>query len=683
MIEILAPCGSKEALQSALNSGADAVYLGLKSFSARKNAENFTDEALRSACNLCHNSGVKVYIAMNTLVFDSELELVAESIKIAAQSGVDAIIAQDFAVVQLVKNICPKIPLHASTQMSVNSLEGALLLESLGFSRVVLGRELSFEQIKYIAENSSIELEIFVHGALCVCVSGQCYMSACFGERSANRGICAQPCRLNFSSENQEYALSLKDNSIIEFLPKLNKIGVKSAKIEGRLKRAEYVASAVDACRKSLLGLPYDSVTLENIFSRNGFTKGYFIDDYRNMQGIRTRENVGTTAKTASDISNEFRNEFKRFALNFDIFVRENQPIKMVVKTTVNGEDVSLEIEGAIPQKAVNKAVSEEDVLKQMTKLGGTVYYIKNIKNVHTFVDNGLFMPVSELNSLRREIVQKLDEVILEKNTPIYDINEGYIHEIMKPRANVLAKTHEYRCQVRTKKQLKSAVFCEYKRIYAPIETLLDGDFDDNKDKIIINPPVFLADCENSVIQDLEKLKSKGFRGVLCHSLSHIAIAKKLGFKTHGSFRLNITNSIAMRFYEGLGLDDIVFSIEMKLRDMNSTCCTSKGIISYGNIPAMITRRSPVFDGKPKKSCKSFLKDKNGKEFTVYESNVSEILNPDLLWLADKGEDLENFDFEIHLFDENDDPCAVLNAYKKAMACEKTFTRGAYYRGMK
>lgn len=680
MIEILAPCGSKQALQSALNSGTDAVYLGLKNFSARKNADNFTAEELELACNLCHKSGVKVYVAMNTLVFDNELDLVAESIKIACESGVDAIIAQDFAVVELVKKICPQVPLHASTQMSVNSLGGALLLQEMGFSRVVLGRELSFEQIKYIAENSLIELEVFVHGALCVCVSGQCYMSACFGERSANRGLCAQPCRLNFSSENQEFALSLKDNSIIEFLPKLNKIGVKSAKIEGRLKRAEYVASAVDACRNSLLGLPYDSKALENVFSRSGFTKGYFIDDYQNMQGIRTKENVEGTAKTVSDISVEFRNKFKRFALDLDIFIKENQPIEVIVKTTLNSEQITLRIKGAIPQKALNKAITEEDVLKQMTKFGGTVYHVENAR---AFIENGLFMPVSQINSLRRELVLKLDEVVLEKNTPLYSMNLVEINKLMKPLRRNLAKNHEYRCQVRTKKQLKSALNCGYERIYAPIETLLDSDFDDSINRIIINPPVFLADCENSVIKDLEKLKLKGFKSVLCHSLSHVAISKKLGLNMHGSNRLNITNSLSVQFYESLGLMDLVLSIEMKIREMEFINSKAKGIISYGNIPLMITSRSPVFDGKPRNSCKSVLKDKNGKEFTIYESNVSEILNPDLLWLGDKTEDLQKFDFQLHLLDENDKPCEVLDAYQKALECEKSFTRGAYYRGVK
>ncbi len=296
-IEILAPAGGFDSVLAAVRSGADAVYLGEKRFSARASAKNFSDEELRQATAYCHIHGVKVYVTLNTIVFDEEFSSLADAIKAAARADVDALIVQNMGVARLAKQIAPDLPLHASTQMSVHTAAGVRALCEMGFRRVVLAREMTRAEIKKAAQ-IPVELEVFVHGALCMCVSGQCYFSAMLGSRSGNRGACAQTCRLPFSVNRQKggHALSLKDNSLIGHLNELQALGVASAKIEGRMKRPEYVAAAVRACVEQRdCGCISDRTAeeLRGVFSRTGFTDGYYTDRRgRGMFGTRTRDDV-------------------------------------------------------------------------------------------------------------------------------------------------------------------------------------------------------------------------------------------------------------------------------------------------------------------------------------------------------------------------------------------------------
>ncbi|MGN1134179.1 MAG: peptidase U32 family protein, partial [Oscillospiraceae bacterium] len=265
MAEILAPCGSMEVLCAALKTGADAVYLGGEMFSARQNAANFTNPELEQAVYQCHVRGVKIYLAINTMITDSQLEDCIKAVKFACKIGVDGLIIQDMALIEIVKKCCPEMVIHASTQMTLHTARGALKAKAMGFSRVVLSRELPFEIIKEITK-LPVETEVFVHGAHCMSVSGQCYMSAVIGSRSANRGLCAQPCRLPMTAVKgrEEYALSLKDMCDIDYVRQLDSIGVDSLKIEGRMKRPEYVAAAVDNYKKALNNRQTDVSILEN-----------------------------------------------------------------------------------------------------------------------------------------------------------------------------------------------------------------------------------------------------------------------------------------------------------------------------------------------------------------------------------------------------------------------------------
>ena len=326
MIEILAPCGGEDCLPAALNTGADAVYLGVTAFSARKNAKNFTFEQLDEAIRLCRISGVKVYAAMNTLIFDSELDEAVKTAKILYEKGIDALIVQDTGFVRRLKNEVPGLTLHASTQMTVTSASGAEFLRKQGFKRVVLAREMSLKEIKRVIDNVDIETEVFVHGALCVCVSGQCLMSAMYGGRSGNRGLCAQPCRLDFSVDGRNNVLSLKDLSLIENLRKLNEIGVTSAKIEGRMKRPEYVAAAVNACREALRGNTPDIERLKSVFSRSGFTKSYYDGSIADMQGIRTKDDVEASSSVLKEIRRLYDKPFKRHSIDIHTYIKQEIP---------------------------------------------------------------------------------------------------------------------------------------------------------------------------------------------------------------------------------------------------------------------------------------------------------------------------------------------------------------------
>ena len=381
-IEILAPVGSEEMLRAAVFSGADAVYLGFAGFNARTGAGNFTADSLKEAVRFCHVRGVKVHVALNTTVYGGELAQLADAVRAVAESGADAVICQDLAVAQLIGQIAPRLPRHGSTQMSVHTLQGALELKELGFTRVVLARELSLPEVEHITKNCGIETECFVHGALCMCVSGQCYMSAFLGGRSGNRGSCAGPCRLPFEANalpegkpGRLHHLSLKDNSVIDKLDKLQAIGVASAKIEGRLRTPEYVAAAVSACLAGREGRAYDRDLLKNAFSRSGFTSGYLdgkIDG--TMFGVRSEADAELTKKTLPALRELYRRE------------RSRVPVRMKLEIEEGGEKLTVtDDEGnrafaygdAEPQPA--RTDPTESLQRSLSKTGGTPFAVEKI----------------------------------------------------------------------------------------------------------------------------------------------------------------------------------------------------------------------------------------------------------------------------------------------------------------
>ncbi len=694
MSEILAPCGTFEALTAAVNTGADAVYLGCVDFNARKNAENFTSDRLKEAIELCHRNSVKVYITLNTLIYDREAESFIRTVTECAENGADALIVQDLGAAALIRKTVSDIPLHASTQMTVNSPAGAMLAKELGFSRVVLGRELSFEQIRDIVSSCDIETEVFVHGALCVSVSGQCGMSAALGGRSANRGMCAQPCRLGFSCLGRENVLSLKDLSLIERLKELEEIGVTSFKIEGRMKRPEYVAAAVAACRDSVGGKPPNMQLLRGVFSRSGFTDGYFTGNFHNMQGIRTKEDVFASAGALQKAEALYAKPFKRYKCDISATVTENKPISV----TVSAKGHSVTVSGSAPQKALKHELTSDAVCAQLEKLGGTEFYCENTV---ARVEPGLSVSLSELNDFRRRAVRQLSDKILAENTPVYvfksPMSDGKagraaVTPLFADKKSVLAEKSErfgYRCEVYTARQLDKAIqIKEFSFIYCP-DTLLSSDTAD-KERIVAVPPVFLGDCEKETAERLAKLKEYGFSNVAVHTLSHINIARRLGMTPFGTYRLNITNSFTLNALSALGVKDAVLSPELTLRAAKSICAdpdVKRGIIAYGRLPLMLTRRCPINDGMPcgrvkRKNCPHALNDRKGRSLIcLCSDNAVEILNPDVLYLGDKQDELRGFDFVILRFTDETDPYRQFSSFVRAERFTENFTRGSYFKG--
>lgn len=689
MMEILSPCGSFESLAAALNTGADAVYVGMKKFSARKNAENFSDEELDVACRECHKRGVRLYVALNTLMYDSEAAEAAECIKTAARCGVDGLIIQDIGVLRLAEKIAPALPRHASTQMTLNSLSGVQAAEELGCSRVVLGRELSFEQIKKIADNTSVELEVFVHGALCVSISGQCYMSSVFGGRSGNRGLCAQPCRLDFSVSGRHNVISLKDSSLVEHLKKLEEIGVASCKIEGRMKRPEYVACATNACRKSLDGGEYDADRLAGIFSRGGLTDGYFSGSLLNMQGIRGKDDVESSAKALSGIKALYKDEFARFSIDIHAVVKANKPISAIASF----KSITVSVEGEIPQKAENAVTTSESVVARLSKLGGTQF---SAGEISCEIDDGLYVSASALNGVRRALCEKLSSAIERNYTPDYTL-----YDFSYPKAkNTENHGVKFRAEVADSKQLEEALNLEFEYVYAPITLLDEGT--PKKDRIIIVAPLFLADCEDEVRAELIRLKKSGFSHGAAMTLAHAKLLKDCGYTVHGGYRMNIINTLSANVCKELGFEDITLSFEGtadSLSKINSPIST--GILAYGRLPLMAMRRCPVADSAPrgltfsdgktvctsngckrKEICGASIADRRGNKMPVLcGGNSVELLNPDTLILSDRQSTLAQFDFAVLRFTTETELAPILKMYRTNGKPQGSLTRGLYFRG--
>lgn len=683
MREILAPLGGIAGLMAALNSGADAVYAGLKRFSARKNAENFSDEDLSLAVSECHKRGVKLYVTLNTLIYDSEFSEFADCVIKAAAAGVDGVILQDLGAARIAERLCPELPRHASTQMTLNSVCAVNAAIDLGYSRVVIGRELSADEIAKISQETGAELEVFVHGALCVSVSGQCYMSAVFGGRSGNRGLCAQPCRLDFTAGERRNVISLKDCSLIPHLNGDALSGVYSYKIEGRMKRPEYVACAVDACRKTLSGMPYDKERLEGIFSRGGLTESYFDGSMKDMRGIRGREDVENSAKALNGIKELYKAEFPRIKADISVEIRDGEPISASA-SCVYGK--ARFVSDAVPEAAKGVPLDEDAVCARISKLGGTQFYAGAVSAA---VGEGLYVSAAALNSLRRGLCAELEKVVLDACTPKY---RAISHDF---RANSHKKRErggktELRTEVSDKNQLEQSLELDFGIIYAPMG-LLSADTPD-KERIAVIPPLILSDCEQEAGERLAELKRAGFSKGLAHTLGHARLLKECGFEILGGYRMNVLNSLSAEVCADYGFSDVTLSFEgtaAVLSEIGSPIPT--GILAYGRMPLMLTRRCPLNDGKPcgrkdpfgaGESCGGYITDRQGAKLPVLcGGNCVELLNPDVLIMSDKPEVLRRFDFVVIKYTTEDNVSAVIDMYKCGTKPEGRLTRGLYFRG--
>ncbi len=680
--EILAPVGSKESLIAAVNSGADAVYMGTKNFNARIKADNFSFEQVKEAIDYCHARNVKVNITMNTLVADDEMPLALETLKQIYSLGADAVIIQDLGFASLVKKAAPEIERHASTQMSVQTLAGVRLLENLGYERVVLPRELTREEIKNIKENAECEIEIFVHGALCMCVSGQCYMSSMFGSRSGNRGLCAQPCRLPFKAEGGTgHDLSLKDLSLVQNLREIYEMGVDSLKIEGRMKRPEYVAAAVTAVRTSLEGKPNADITekLKSVFSRSGFTDGYYMNSRgREMFGTRQKEDVtAATNSLLSDLKKLYEKERADIPVSFCLSVLKDE--KVSLSASAMGKTVFIESD-VIPETALNKPLTKDGLKERIAKCGGTQFYAENIE---IQLDEGLIVPASVINNLRRtalaDLENKMTSVKVKSFTDINTKTEPYKAE----------KPFKYNIRVAKTGQIPDNLE-NVENLYIPLnfaENLAEY-LEKLPVKVGVEVPRGIFGAETLVENYLLRAKKLGIKIAYCSTIDGIALAKKHGFEIHSGFSVNVFNSHSVGVLEGLGVKEITLSPELTLGRIEKMSGKAKrGIIGYGRLPLMLTRNCPVKNGKDCQDCKSnsFLTDRMNMKFPVVCSfGASEILNSQPIYLGDRTDEIKNVDFITFYFtkEKKETAEAILEAYRKGRAVKGDYTRGLYYRGV-
>ena len=684
-IEILAPVGSEEMLRAAVFSGADAVYLGFSGFNARTGAGNFDADSLQEAVRFCHARGVAVHVALNTTVYGTELSALEQAIRAVAASGADAVICQDLAVATLIGKIAPQLPRHGSTQMSVHTLQGALELKELGFTRVVLARELSLPEVEHITKHCGIETECFIHGALCMSVSGQCYMSAFLGGRSGNRGSCAGPCRLPFEANalpegkpGRLHHLSLKDNSAIDKLDKLQALGVASAKIEGRLRTPEYVAAAVSACLAGREGRAYDRDLLKNAFSRSGFTSGYLdgkIDG--TMFGVRSEADAELTKKTLPMLRELYRRERSRVPVQMKLEIEEGGE-----KLTVTDADgnKAFAYGDAEPQPA--RTDPTESLNRSLTKTGGTPFTAEKIT---VEMDGGpWFIPGSAVNELRREAL----DALLKKREVLRPWPTTEEHVAALPQ-RTLPPRRTLRVRFERWDQVPERALDGVEYLILPIAQADRVPREWRAKTILELPRVMFGALEQDTARRIAATQDAGFAGYEVSNIAHLRLCR--GLPMTGGFGLNITNNVAAQFYAEQGLSSLLILPEVKDSDIASIAPARNGkpvptgVMIYGHMPLMLTRACPLQNIHDCAHCDKtgVLTDRKAKKFPVRCGlGVRTIYNPVPIYMGDKPGAL-TVDYGVAYFtlESREEAAQVLEMIRTHAPFEGDFTRGLYFKG--
>ena len=693
-MELLAPAGSMEALRAAVCNGADAVYLGADTFNARINARNFSAADLQEAVVYCHVRGVKVHLTLNTLVLDREMPRAAELIRLAASCGVDAFIVQDLGMVSLCRQLAPDVPIHASTQMSIHSLEGVMEAAALGCSRVVLARELPAEEIAHICKKSPVEIEVFVHGALCMCYSGQCYLSSVIGRCSGNRGQCAQPCRLPYGYgrfESTRYPLSLKDNCLVGELDELRRMGVASIKIEGRMKRPEYVAIVTRAYRTVLNGgklMPSDLQELETAFSRQGFTDGYFRGQTGSDMFGRRQEGEDTADLFASARATYEQGEPQRIGVRFYAMIRRGEPAQLAVE---DPDGNLCRTRGPVPEQAVYRSLTPQDLEQQLKKTGGTPYLCTAVRSS---LDPDLMLPASAINAMRRDVIAELTA----KRGRAAPARLNAYDE--PPRYDGIAGEPQLTIAVRTAGQITSRMLSMKPTVlYVPLSEL--AEHPDLPQRVSVEtqlaailPRVIWSGELAPVARQLRTVYEMGVRQVLAGNLGQLHIARAAGFAVRGDFGLNIVNSRAMRYLREQGLDSQLLSFELTLpqiRDISKAVPAE--LLIYGRLPLMLMENCVMKNRTGICACQTGtvrLVDRVGEEFPIVKDpgtcrNV--LLNGKKLYLLDKKDALRGMGlWALRLQFTTENPGEidkVLMDYQgRAVFDAGSYTRGLYSRGV-
>lgn len=693
MIELLSPAGSPEGVIAAVQNGADAVYMGMGAFNARRGAKNFTDEEFVKAVRYCHVRGCKVYVTLNTLVNDREMRDAVAAAKLASDAGADALIVQDLGMSYAIHCALPDIPLHASTQMSLHNLAGVEAAAEMGITRAVLARELSFEQIRFITKNASIETEVFVHGALCFCHSGQCYMSALIGRRSGNRGLCAQPCRLQYSlgGRMDDHPLSLKDNCLVDQIRRLEEAGVASLKIEGRMKRPEYTGIVTGVYAKAIREQrnpdKEEMELLEKTFSRQGFTQGYFIGDKLDMFGVRSEPDKDADKIFATARKQYAEGEMRRVPVHFYTVLEKGEHIKAIAFDDDGHKAIAT---GPVPERAKRQGLTEQYLIEQMFKTGGTPY---NCIENKAKAEPGLYLPASEINELRRKLIAQLSAE--REKAP-----ERRTLRIPAPPVNVPAISDPARIyQVRTAEQLTPEL-AELKPdyIYFPAMELAENfdplrPFIDNGARpVAVMPRVITDDQSREVYAALEKLFDYGVNEALTGNLGHVFIARQAGMKVRGDFGLNAFNSYTLRVLQDAGFISATASFELRLAQIKAMAKpVDTELIIYGRLPLMVSDQCIIRQSAGRCNCQTpgQLSDRMGSVFPVVKEfgcrNV--IYNAHKLYLADKRDDLYALGlWGLRMLFTTESPRECVEVAKGYLGLTdykpNVLTRGLYYRGV-
>ena len=693
MIELLSPAGSPEAGSASVQIGADAIYMGLGNFNARRGAKNFTDEEFERSMRYCRIRGCKVYVTLNTLVNDREIAQAVESARLAWQLGAYGIIIQDLGLAYAIRQALPDIPLHASTQMSIHNLAGVEAAAEMGMTRAVLARELSREQIKFITQHASIETEVVVHGALCFCQSGQCDMSALIGRRSGNRGMCAQPCRMQYSlgGRMDDYPMSLKDNCLVDRLRELEDAGVACLKIEGRMKRPEYTAIVTKIYSKALKEhrQPSDEEmeTLEKAFSRQGFTQGYFNGDKKDMFGRREEPDKDTEKLFTLARKGYSEGELRRVPVHFYTVAEKGMPVKAIAFDDDGNRAAAM---GGVPEKARGQGLTATYITEQMFKTGGTPY---NCVENRAQADPGLYLPASEINDLRRRLVSELSEQ--RAKPPIRRV--GKLPE--KPKGKLPTGDPAMIFQVLTEEQLSpelAALKPQY--LYVPLTLMTEKldllrPFAEQGTIPVAVLPRVIADNEAAAVYDmLSRMFDQGVNEALVGNLGHAMLAKKAGMKLRGDFGLNTFNALSMEVIRQAGFISATASFELRLsqiRDMIKPLDTE--LIIYGRIPLMVSDQCIIRHSAGRCNCQTpgQMADRMGSVFPVVKEFGcrNDIYNAHKLYLADKAEDVYAagaWGLRMMCTTEGMRECVEVAKGYMGLSDYKpnVLTRGLYYRGV-
>ena len=687
-MELLSPAGSPESLRAAVQSGAGAVYLGWGDFNARRSAKNFSDEEFADALRYCHERGVRVFLTLNTLLTDRELPRALETATAACRMGVDSVLVQDWGLFDLLRQALPDLPLHASTQMSLFTSGGCREMAADGCERVVIARECSAADTAEICKNCPAEVEVFVHGALCMCYSGQCEMSALIGGRSGNRGRCAQPCRLPYGVNEpakKSYPLSLKDSCLADRLGEMAEMGVACLKLEGRMKRPEYVAVITRIYARLLAEgrrpTAAEKAELEQAFSRSGFTDWYW-------QGRHGAGMFGTRPENAPDPKELFaqakaayeKGDQRTVPVRFACTVRAGAPCTLTAETE-DGRAVT--VTGPVPEAARSRAVTAEELCQRLRKTGGTAY---RCKAVTAEVDEGLSLPASAVNALRRDALAALTDA---RTAPP---QRRELPVPPPPAGDRAAAAPRFTVSVTTAAQLTPQLLAlGPARVYVPLELLAAFTALPEADTewCAILPRVWRDRDEAELRRWLDHAKALGVTAVLAGNIGHLSLVRDTGLAVYGDYGLNVFNGRALDYLRKKGLSSACLSFELRfaqLRDLPK-CLPAEAIV-YGRLPLMITENCLVENaGACRCDRPNFLTDRTGAAFPLLPAygHRTEIQNSRVLWLADRPEYRRlGLSFaRLRFTTETPEECLrVFRDYQAGAAASGEFTRGLYERGV-